>query len=89
MKLNMGLADRIIRVLVAVFFGLIYYTGLINNTWGIIFLIIGCILLATAIIGICPVYTLLGIDTRKIANGKQNRNENAKDSGQTIGNFLW
>ena len=64
MKQNVGFADRLVRVFVAVFFGIIYYTGLANKTLGVIFLVAGCILLVTAIFGICPMYKLLGINRR-------------------------
>lgn len=64
MKANVGTADRIVRVilgaaLLSVFFildGGIKYIGLI-----------GIILLLTAFIKFCPLYTIFGIKTNKAA----------------------
>lgn len=64
MKLNMGLADRFVRILAAILIWLSYYTSNISLFWGYILVVIAYILFATAIFGVCPLYTLLGIDTR-------------------------
>ena len=61
-KHNMGKADRIIRVILGVllignvFFALQHPIG-----W------VGVILFATGIIGICPLHSLLGINTQSPA----------------------
>jgi len=61
-KNNMGKADRIIRVILGVllignvFFALQHPIG-----W------VGVILLITGILGICPLYSLLGINTKSAA----------------------
>ncbi len=58
-KHNMGKTDRLIRIVLGVllignvFFALQHPIG-----W------VGVILLATGIFGICPLYSLLGIDTK-------------------------
>ena len=63
MKKNMGNTDRIIRVIAAVIFSALYFTGTVTGTFGIILLVVGAIFLATSLINFCPLYTLLGVNT--------------------------
>jgi len=63
MKKNMGIADRIIRTIIAVVIVVLYITSIISGTLGIILLIFSCILLLTSIIGFCPLYLPFGICT--------------------------
>lgn len=65
MKVNIHSIDRIIRILVAVLFGVLYFTGIITGTTGIVLLILGAVFLLTALINFCPIYWALGISTRK------------------------
>jgi hypothetical protein len=63
---NMGSADRWARglmlgpaaIIAAVLLG-------VGSLLGIILLAIGAIMLLTATVGMCPLYTLLGIDTQR------------------------
>ena len=61
---NMGAFDRRLRGFViaplAIVLGLIAGTG---TVWGIVPLVVAGIMLATAVTGFCPTYTLLGIST--------------------------
>ena len=59
----MGGADRIIRILLAVVMATLALTGLVTGTAGIILLAIAAIFLLTSIVGMCPVYTLIGFNT--------------------------
>lgn len=63
MKINMGKADRIIRLIVAMVFGLLFFTGKVTGLLGIILLILGGIFIMTSLIGFCPLYVVLGIRT--------------------------
>ncbi len=65
MKANMGSADRIIRILLAVVFAALYFTGTVTGTFGIVLLVLGGVFLATSAIGFCPLYTILGMNTCK------------------------
>lgn len=65
MKTNMGSADRIIRILLAVVFAALYFTGTVTGTFGIVLLVLGGVFLATSAIGFCPLYTLVGVNTCK------------------------
>ena len=60
MKVNIGSADKVLRVLAGL---VIIGCGIaFKSWWGAI----GVIPLATAIVGFCPLYTLLGVSTCKV-----------------------
>jgi len=61
----MGTIDRIIRVLVAIVIAVLYFTGKISGTLGIVLLVVAGIFLLTSIIRFCPAYLPLGIKTCK------------------------
>lgn len=70
MKKNMGLADKMIRSLVAVVIAILFFTGTISGTLGIVLLILGGIFLATSFMSFCPLYLPFGISTCKMKEGK-------------------
>ncbi len=63
MKKNMGIADRVIRVLIAVVVAILYFTGILTGTWAIVLLILSGIFILTSLFGICPLYMPFGIKT--------------------------
>lgn len=63
MKKNMGNTDRIIRVIAAVVFSVLYFTGTVTGTAGLVLVVLGAIFLATSFISFCPLYTLVGLNT--------------------------
>ncbi len=63
MKANMGSADRMFRLLVAVILTILYLTKGISGTLGTIALVVSGIFLLTSLVRFCPLYTLLGINT--------------------------
>ncbi len=65
MKKNMGSADRIIRVILAVIFGALYFTGTVSGVLGTVLLILGVVFLITALVRFCPLYTIVGLKTCK------------------------
>jgi len=56
MKQNMGNADRIIRIVLAVVVAVLYFTNLISGTAALILSILAIILLLTSVVGFCPLY---------------------------------
>ncbi|MBR9860610.1 DUF2892 domain-containing protein [bacterium] len=66
MKKNMGSTDRIIRVILAVVILILFLTGTISGTLGIVLLALGGIFLATSFISFCPLYKPFGISTCKV-----------------------
>jgi hypothetical protein len=63
MKKNMSVMDRWIRVAIALIVSILFITGTVTGTLGIVLLAIGGILLATTIINFCPLYAIFGIST--------------------------
>jgi hypothetical protein len=63
MKKNMGSADRIIRIVLAVLFAALYFTGTVTGTVGTVLLVLGAIFMATSTISFCPLYKLVGLST--------------------------
>lgn len=68
MKLNMGTADRIVRILAALAIAVLYFTNLISGTTAMVLLIVAGIFILTSFIGVCPLYLPLKISTRKKTN---------------------
>lgn len=65
MKKNMGMADRSIRILIALVIAVLFYMEIITGTLGIILLVAAGVFVLTSMISFCPLYTLLGINTCK------------------------
>ena len=63
MKINMGSADRIVRVLIALVIGVLFFTHVISGILGIILLVVAGIFFLTAVFGFCPCYAMLGISS--------------------------
>lgn len=70
MKINMGIADRIIRILIAVVIGVLYFTGTISGTLGIVLLVLAGVFILTSLVGSCPLYIPLGIRTCSVKHKK-------------------
>lgn len=68
MKPNMGNADRIIRVLIAVVVAILYFANVISGTVAIVLLALAGIFILTSLISYCPLYSPFGISTRKKEN---------------------
>lgn len=66
MTLNMGKADRFVRPLLAIVFIALYFTGTVTGTLGIVLLVLAGVFLLTSVVGLCPLYSLLGINTCKV-----------------------
>lgn len=65
MKKNMGSTDKVIRILIALIIGVLYYTGIISGTTAIVLGIFAVIFVLTSLISFCPLYLPLGISTCK------------------------
>ncbi|HNU88094.1 MAG TPA: DUF2892 domain-containing protein [Ferruginibacter sp.] len=63
MKKNMGNSDRMIRILLAAVFAVLYFTNTVTGTFGIVLLVLGAVFVVTSLVSFCPLYTLLGINT--------------------------
>lgn len=76
MKVNVGTADRVVRIVVGlVILSLLFILAGPNRWWGLV----GLVPLLTGIASRCPAYSLLGLSTCPIAErGKPGTSEPAK-----------
>lgn len=67
---NIGRTDKLLRILGGlVLLGVSFMTlGGVSTTPGIIAIVVGVVLLVTALVNFCPAYKLLGIGTAKSSN---------------------
>jgi len=65
MKINMGPADRIIRLVLVAVIAVLYFTKQISGTWAVILGILAIIFFVTSLVGFCPLYVPLRISTIK------------------------
>lgn len=65
MKKNMGTADKVIRILIAIVIAALFFTNVITGTLGIVLLVFAAIFLLTSIVSFCPLYLPFGINTGK------------------------
>jgi len=64
MTKNMGTVDRLIRTLLALLVGVLYYAGVISGTTAVILGVIAVVFLLTSLISTCPLYMPFGLSTR-------------------------
>ncbi|HPR12936.1 MAG TPA: DUF2892 domain-containing protein [Bacteroidales bacterium] len=64
MKKNMGIVDRVIRLLVAAVVLILYFTNVISGTLALILLIVAVIFVLTSFVSFCPLYLPFGINTK-------------------------
>lgn len=63
MKKNMGIADRVIRVIIAAIVAVLFFTGIISGVLGIILLVLAGVFVLTSLVSFCPLYAPFGIKT--------------------------
>lgn len=63
MKKNMGSIDRVLRITLAAVVGVLFATNVISGTLAIVLGVLAVIFLATSLVSVCPLYTLVGIST--------------------------
>ena len=67
MPQNMGIIDRIVRILIVILIVVLYLLHQISGVAAIVLGIIAVAFLITSIIGFCPTYYPFGISTKKKA----------------------
>jgi hypothetical protein len=65
MKSNLHKLDRVLRIIVAVVVGLLYFNGTLEGTLGTIFIVVATIFALTSVINFCPLYAAMGISTKE------------------------
>jgi uncharacterized membrane protein len=63
MKNNVGNVDRIIRLLLSALLVILWFTGTLTGTFGIVALVLAGVFTLTAAIGFCPLYSIFGMST--------------------------
>lgn len=61
----MGNADRLIRLMIAAIIAILYFTNYLTGTLGIILLALAAIFVLTSLIGFCPLYKPIHLNTRQ------------------------
>ena len=69
MKKNMGTVDRVLRTIIAIAIGVLYFTNRISGTLAIILGIAAVAFLITSFVSWCPAYMPLGMSTCKKSQG--------------------
>jgi len=69
MKKNMGSADRITRIVVAIIITFLYMINAISGTFLYVFLFVVAALVLTSSMSFSPLYSFFGISTRKKSVG--------------------
>jgi hypothetical protein len=49
--------------LLAVVFSILYFTGTVTGTFGVVLLVLGGVFLLTSVVSFCPLYAPFGIST--------------------------
>ena len=68
----MGNTDRIIRTVVAIVIGVLYFNETITGTLGLVLMILAVVFALTSFVSFCPLYTLVGVSTCPIEEKKYN-----------------
>ena len=63
MKTNMGRNDKLIRTGLAAVIAILYFSNVITGTWAAVWLVVAAVFVLTSLVGFCPLYTLLGVNT--------------------------
>ena len=66
MKKNMGTADKAVRFIIAAVIAVLYFTGTLTGTLGIVLLVLAGVFLLTSLVSFCPLYAPFGLNTCKV-----------------------
>ena len=70
MKKNMGSTDKTIRLLLAAIFAILFFAGMLPGILGYVLLALGAIFVLTSLVGFCPIYALVGLNTCPVETRK-------------------
>lgn len=63
MKKNMGKADKMLRMIVALLIGMLYINHVITGFLGSILILLAGVFAVTSLVGFCPLYLPFGMNT--------------------------
>ena len=64
MPKNMGLIDKLVRIVAAIVVAVLFFTGRISGAAAIVLGILAVVFIVTSLVGTCPLYLPFKIDTR-------------------------
>lgn len=65
MKKNMGSTDRIIRLMAVAVIVILYVSGRIEGTLGVVLMVLAAVFALTSFISFCPIYAPFGFYSNK------------------------
>lgn len=65
MKKNMGKADKMLRMIVALVIGMLYVNKTISGFLGDILVLLAIVFVLTSLVGFCPFYIPFGMNTNE------------------------
>jgi hypothetical protein len=65
MKKNIGSIDKILRLLIAAIFIILFILNVISGVLGYILLALAAVFILTSLINFCPLYAIFGLKTNK------------------------
>jgi hypothetical protein len=70
MKKNMGTIDRVIRLLLALVFAVLFLTHVVSGVLGYVLLAVAVVFVLTSAVNFCPLYLPFKLSTRKAEESK-------------------
>ena len=65
MKKNMNIVDRAIRIVLALAAGVLVALGVVTGPFAVVLAVFALVFLVTSFFAVCPIYTIMGISTRR------------------------
>jgi uncharacterized membrane protein len=63
MKKNVGTTEKVIRLVIAVLFIILFVTHVVSGVLGYVLLALAVIFILTSLIGWCPIWAVFGVNT--------------------------
>ena len=60
---NVGMIDRVIRIIFGIVLLYLFAVNMVAAPWSYLVALIGLILLVTGVVGTCPLYSMIGMNT--------------------------
>ena len=70
MKQNMGSTDKTIRLILAALFAVLFLTNVVTGVFSYVVLALGAIFALTSLVGFCPLYAIVGLNTCPVSERK-------------------
>ena len=65
MKKNMNIIHRAIRIVLALAAGVLVALGVVTGPFAVVLAVFALVFLVTSFFAVCPIYTIMGISTRR------------------------